>query len=264
MSLLPTKECRGPILNPSTERRTETRKVMKQIHHFVIALLLVQVAQAGPDSFSARDPSAAPTTAPAWYRDQEWNINTWFAYGFPGTDDQRNSLTDTFSPNPGPGRYDRYLADEHAFGGGAGVKYFFRRYFGIGLEGFALAADGRGYTVENFGATSAFKARDEHVVGGALASLTLRYPIGQSRFAPYVWAGGGGVFGGHDETAVYNGGALKRIGHDTETRGLGQFGAGLEIRLTPHIGLMSDVSWNVVEGSDNNFGLIRTGLNFSF
>jgi hypothetical protein len=35
---------------------------------------------------------------------------------------------------------------------------------------------------------------------------------------------------------------------------IGQLGAGLEIRFTPHIGWMSDFSWNVVNGQDNNFG----------
>jgi hypothetical protein len=144
------------------------------------------------------------------------------------------------------------------------VKYFFRRYFGIGIEGFALAADGTSYTVQNFGTTAAFQDRDEHVVGAALGTFTLRYPIGQTRFAPYVWAGGGGAFGGHNETAVYAGGMLEGIRHDVESRAIGQFGGGLEVRVTPRIGLRSDFSWNVVDGTHNNFGLVRTGINFAF
>jgi hypothetical protein len=48
------------------------------------------------------------------------------------------------------------------------------------------------------------------------------------------------------------------------TRGFGQVGAGLEIRLTPHIGWMSDFSWNVVNGPDNNFGMARSGVTFAF
>ena len=162
---------------------------MKKLTCFFIALAFIKVAYAGPETFSSKEVAPAPTTPPTWYRDNEWNISAWFAYAFPGTDDDRNSLADTFSANPGPGTYDRFLADNHAFGGGAEVKYFFRRYFGIGIEGFALAADGTSYTVENFGATAAFKDHDEHVVGGALGTLTFRYPIGQTRFAPYVWVG---------------------------------------------------------------------------
>ncbi|MEY2486633.1 MAG: hypothetical protein QOH39_2281 [Verrucomicrobiota bacterium] len=240
---------------------------MKKLTYFFIALSFIKLAYAGSTTFSDKEvtpASTTPTTSPLWYRDNEWNISAWFAYAFPGTDNDRNSLTDTFSAEPGPGTYDRFLADDHAFGGGAEVKYFFRRYFGIGIEGFALAADGTSYTVENSGATAAFKDRDEHRVGGALGTFTLRYPIGQTRFAPYVWAGGGGVFGGHNESAVYVDGMLERVRHDVESRPVGQFGGGFEVRVTPHIGLLSDFSWNVVDGTHNNFGLVRTGINFAF
>jgi hypothetical protein len=236
---------------------------MKKLTCLFNALVLVNIAYAGPETFSAKELSSAPPTPPTWYRDDEWNISAWFAYAFPATEDNRNSLADTFSANPGPGTYDHFLADDHAFGGGAEAKYFFRRYFGIGIEGFALAADGASYTVENFG-TTAFQERREHVVGGALATFTLRYPIGQTRFAPYIWAGGGGAFGGHNETAVYAGGNLERISHEVESRPMGQFGGGFEVRITPHIGLINDFSWNVVDGSQNNFGMVRTGINFSF
>jgi hypothetical protein len=49
-----------------------------------------------------------------------------------------------------------------------------------------------------------------------------------------------------------------------KTEGIGQFGGGIEVRLTPHIGWISDFSWNVVDGRDNNFGMVRTGVNFAF
>ena len=55
----------------------------------------------------------------------------------------------------------------------------------------------------------------------------------------------------------------------TERRGsesdvMGQFGGGLEFRFTRHLGWMNDFSWNIVEGPDNNFGMVRSGLTFSF
>jgi hypothetical protein len=50
----------------------------------------------------------------------------------------------------------------------------------------------------------------------------------------------------------------------SETRAFGQVGGGLEIRLTPHIGWMNDFSWNVVDGPDNNFGMVRSGVTFAF
>src|ERR1700719_1515680 len=113
---------------------------MKKLTYCSIGLAFINVAHAGPEIFSVKDISAPPTAPPAWYRNNEWNISAWFAYAFPGTEDDRNSLADTFSANPGPGTYDRFLADNHYFGGGAEVKYFFHRYFGIGIEGFGLCA----------------------------------------------------------------------------------------------------------------------------
>lgn len=48
------------------------------------------------------------------------------------------------------------------------------------------------------------------------------------------------------------------------TKAVGQLGAGLEVRLTPHFGVINDFTWNVIEGRDNNFGMMRTGINFAF
>jgi hypothetical protein len=45
---------------------------------------------------------------------------------------------------------------------------------------------------------------------------------------------------------------------------MGQVGGGMEVRLTPHIGWVSDFSWNFVDGPHNNFGMVRTGVNFAF
>ena len=93
--------------------------------------------------------------------------------------------------------------------------------------------------------------------------MTVRYPIGCSRFAPYAWAGGGGIFGGHrDNLEVTPTG--EQISHETESRAMGQAGGGMEVRITPNIGWTSDFSWNVVDGPQNNFGMVQTGLNFAF
>ena len=59
-------------------------------------------------------------------------------------------------------------------------------------------------------------------------------------------------------------GFVRREFDDKHTKLVGQVGGGVEIRFTPHIGWTNDVSWNVVSGSDNNFGIARTGLNFAF
>src|ERR1700682_3614786 len=98
---------------------------MKKLSYCFIAFAFINVVDAGSEIFSAKDVSPAPTPPPAWYRDNEWNISAWFGYAFPETDNDRNSLGDSLSVDPGPGTYDRFLADNHAFGGGADVKYFF-------------------------------------------------------------------------------------------------------------------------------------------
>lgn len=50
----------------------------------------------------------------------------------------------------------------------------------------------------------------------------------------------------------------------SQTEAIGQFGGGLEIRLTPRVGFINDFSWNVVNGRDNNFGMARTGISLAF
>ena len=55
-----------------------------------------------------------------------------------------------------------------------------------------------------------------------------------------------------------------RIPGVSKTKAVGQVGGGFEVRFTPHVGLLNDFSWNIVSGSNNNFGMARTGINFAF
>jgi hypothetical protein len=196
------------------------------------AMTLTSVAWAGSENASSKE-SKQTTPQPFcdWYANQEWNAALWGTYAFTGTD----------WPD------DRYLAVDHAWGGGADFKFFFARYFGIGAEGYLLSG------------------RD--TIGAGLGTLTLRYPIPCSRFSPYVYAGAGAIFdGSHIETFGEEGDAdfFRVIHSENDARAVGQFGGGLEFRLTPHIGLMQDFNWNVVDGSSNNFGMVRAGLTFAF
>ena len=109
------------------------------------------------------------------------------------------------------------------------------------------------------------------MVGAILGTLTFRYPIPCSRWAPYVFGGGGAVFGGGRGVSAF--GRYDFTGEpigtnhrtkDSEARAVGQFGGGVEFRFTPHIGWTTDFSWNVVDGPQNNFGMVRSGLNFAF
>jgi hypothetical protein len=160
------------------------------------------------------------------------------------------------------------FARDNTWGGGVDVKYFWSRYFGAGFEALGIAAK------TNF-------------AGGSLATLTARYPWG--RVAPYVWGGLGFIDGGGTTYKFYNekstqtatgetlpGGAANLFPgnvspyagelfvtneqefwttdevHNHHIRVLGQLGIGLEFRVTCHIGLMSDFSWNFVFGQDHS------------
>ena len=230
-------------------------------------------ASAGTETYSGKEmkQAVAPPPCPEWYADNEWNVSIWGAYAFTGTDNNRESIRDMFE-NPltveSPGIYDRFLGGDHAWGGGVDTKYFFRRYFGVGIEGFGLAAHEKNYDFTDFGFGSFDRGSDTHGVGAVLGTLTLRFPIKCTRFSPYVWGGGGGIFGGADQRPVkgsFDGTPFtERVAHDTDSRGMGQLGGGLEVRITPHIGWLADFSWNVVDGPHNNFGMARTGINFAF
>ena len=210
------------------------------------------IAFGGTESYSGKQVQQTMQQAPCpeWYRDQEWNVSLWGTYAFTG-EEWRN---------------DRYLEADHGWGGGIDAKYFFARYFGVGVEGYGLAVgshSGFVFSDDGVGSTNG----DHGAIGAALGTFTFRYPIPCTRFAPYVFGGGGGIFGGGGRTEVLfdnNGNAISTRNEDSESKLLGQFGGGVEVRFTPTIGWMSDFSWNVVDGSNNNFGMARTGITFAF
>ena len=106
---------------------------------------------------------------------------------------------------------------------------------------------------------------ESRAVGSVLGTLTLRYPIPCTRFSPYLFGGAGGIFGGGEKTnVVVNDGIIRTEQTGSESRAIGQVGGGMEVRFTPHIGWVSDFSWNFVDGPKNNFGMVRTGVNFAF
>ena len=230
------------------------------------------VSFAGSEQYSGKEmKQVAPAPCPEWYSDTEWNVSVWGAHAFSGTENNRTGTEDTDDLNDF-GSYDRFVSADHAWGGGIDAKYFFMRYFGVGVEGFALA--GRSlHAVLDDGSEAASEEHynvDHHTVGAVLGTFTLRYPFHCSRFSPYVWAGGGGIFGGSNDRPTGKfvigevGVFTDHFSNKDDSRAMGQFGGGLEIRLTRHIGLTGDFSWNVVDGPKNNFGLARTGLNFAF
>ena len=202
---------------------------------------------------------AAPPPCPEWYADNEFNVSLWGTYVF---------TSNTW-------RTDRYIEADHAWGGGIDLKYFFHRYFGVGIEGWAVdARQARNNIFIDF-SDNIFEnnvTHESNVIGAVLGTLTFRYPFHCSRFSPYAFVGGGGIFGGGQKgkfERVQEPGEgfdiVQTTGHTSgESKAIGQFGGGLEIRFTPHIGWINDFSWNVVDGTHNNFGMARSGLNFAF
>jgi hypothetical protein len=216
---------------------------------------------AGPEQYSGKEMKQAVVTPPAceWYRGNEWDISIWGAYAFPGNDGRRNPADvalshetneglDNHEENVGRISNDRFLNKDDAWGGGVDLKYFLSKYIGIGVEGYGLAA------------------RD--TVGGVLGTLTLRYPIGCSRLAPYIFGGIGGAFGGSEgvlsEDAADNELFTERNINRDDALLEGEVGGGLEFRFTRHVGIMADFSWHFLDKADNNFGMVRSGVTFAF
>lgn len=230
----------------------------------------------GPEKYSGKDKEVLQPAPPVceWYRAHEWDLDIWGAFAFSGNSGRNDVANDDpFSPDSDPFTFDigtdvtqelqsqnprerinlgqvskdQFLARDNTWGGGVDVKYFWSKYFGAGIEGFGLAAK------SNFG-------------GGEAATITVRYPLG--RFAPYGWGGIGAIEGGgtlyhfFNEKQLFSGGvAVPGTEHEfwtddlvknNKVRPLGQLGIGLEFRVTCHIGLMADFSWNFIFGREGS------------
>jgi hypothetical protein len=236
-------------------------------------------ARRGKDSGKEMKQVAYVPPCPEWYGDREWNVNLWGTYAFTNTDFAPNpSLVDivqsTSEGGPVLGTYDRYIGGDHAWGGGGDLKYFFCRYAGVGVEGFALDASKPGFDIFEDQSVPIFVHRrinHDHTVGAVLGTLTLRYPIPCTRLAPYAWAGFGAIFGGGERDQLHTQGPPDAFAVNaqtdhfgSETKFLCQFGAGAEFRFARHFGWTNDLSFGVIDGPRNNFGMFRSGLNFAF
>src|SRR5438046_6438333 len=106
----------------------------------------------------------APPACPEWYADREINVSLWGTYIFTGTEWAN----------------DRYIGADHTWGGGGDIKYFFMRYFGVGIEGWAASArQARESTFVDFsdGIFESNIGRATNTIGAVLGTLTLRYPF---------------------------------------------------------------------------------------
>jgi len=246
----------------------------------MFALLVVAAAlyADGPEKYSGKEKEVMQPAPPVcdFYRAHEWDLDIWGAYAFAADtgrfEDNRNAEeADPFSPDEDPFTFDygtsfygepklfnpnervnigqvsknQLFARDNTWGGGVDVKYFWSKYFGVGIEGVGLAAK------TNF-------------AGGGLVTLTGRFPFG--RFAPYVTGGIGFIDGGatlyrfFNEKHTYTGDFVTDEReylttdpvYNHHARALGQIGAGMEFRVTCHIGLMADFTWNFVFGQEDH------------
>ena len=117
------------------------------------------------------------------------------------------------------------VRDNTRLGAGIGLNYFFTRYLGL---------DGEAYSENNPGA----------FVDSASANLIVRFPMGDSGFAPYVLGGGGYRF-------------------DEVSAAFAQAGGGMEYRVTPHWGVFLDAR-AVLPAETKTYGLARLGVRFAF
>jgi hypothetical protein len=249
---------------------------------FALFVVAPAIYADGPEKYSGKEKEVMQPAPPVcdFYRAHEWDLSIWGAYAFASDTGQFDVPNDDpFSPDNDPFTSDvltgfrgepklynpnervnigqvsknQLFARDDTFGGGADIKYFWSRYLGIGIEGVGLAAK------TNF-------------AGGGLMTLTGRFPFG--RFAPYVTGGMGFIDGGATlykffnerhhyvtTTTGFNAGTYATREkeywtvdpiHNNHVRALGQIGAGLEFRITCHIGLMADVTWNFVFGQEDH------------
>ncbi len=227
----------------------------------LVALLISSTFVCAGTEYSGNETKqVVPPPCPEWYGDTEWNVSLWGTYAFTAEDWES----------------DRYIDADHAWGGGIDAKFFFHRYFGIGVQGWAAEANrnvldisGTGTADNVISITTDNSHHDTRAVGSVLGTVTLRYPFHCSRFAPYVWGGVGAMFGGGERDILVTTSPLllgsfatRHTGSDTEL--VGQVGAGFEFRLTRHIGLINDFAWNFVARDNSDFGMVRAGLNFAF
>jgi hypothetical protein len=229
----------------------------------------------GPEKYSGKEKEVMQPAPPVcdFYRAHEWDLSIWGAYAFAADTGQFpvDNNADPFVPDIDPFTFDygtgfygqpqltnpnervnigqvsknQLFARDDTWGGGVDVKYFWSKYFGAGIEGIGLAAK------TNF-------------AGGGLVTLTGRFPFG--RFAPYITGGIGFIDGGatlyeffNEKHTFVDGFVDKEREYLTtdpvsnnHVRALGQIGAGLEFRVTCHIGLMADFTWNFVFGQEDH------------
>jgi hypothetical protein len=185
--------------------------------------------EVSPKNVVAPSPVALPSS---YFRANEWDLGAFATYD------------KSFDGN-------RKGIGEHAWGGGVGVSYFPWLYAGFRIEGSVVN------TIPG-----------DNTSGQVDGDFILRYPLDlvnpNLHLAPYAYAGVGGLFSESGGFGRFVTATAKFESSRKDNRVLGDFGGGLEYRFTPHIGIFSEVGYNVVEGPRNNFMQVNFGAKFAF
>jgi hypothetical protein len=211
---------------------------MKNLFTLAVVTVVLQVvsASAGEPVASSKEVVAPPPPPPpiSYFRGNEFGLGLFGSYGA------------SFNNN------DRAIGN-HAWGGGVDGQYFFLPYLGVAVEG-------------NF-----FNELPGNFFGSTVTgNVVLRYPLDTAfpgfHLAPYAFGGVGGIFNQNNTltriSTAGNQNHLNRSNADDEV--LGDVGAGLEYRFTPHIGIFSDARYNIVNGPKNNYLSTRVGVRLAF
>ncbi len=200
------------------------------------------VAFAGESVVSSKEvvtppPPPAPTS---YFRANEWSLGAFATYDA------------TFNGNRG-------VIGINAWGGGLSVNYFPWLYAGFRIKGSVVDSH-----------------PGDNTVGDVSGDFILRLPMdiptqpwggfaqrAKLHLAPYVYAGVGGVFVSDEGFGSFVSNRFRR-NNNTDDKVLGDFGAGLEYRFTPHIGLFGECGYNVVDGPKNNYLQTNFGIKFAF
>jgi len=198
---------------------------------------------AGPTTVVSSKDFKQPVATP-FFQDTEIAIDAFYSYNNAQRQDPKWCEADIHIIQP------QYFNDGN--GGGLGANFFFARYFGVGVEGNWWNGARPGISQETHDRLLASgrdipKSFSKDVASQVTANLILRYPMEFTSFglAPNIFGGGGGIF-------------------SDSSCGFPDVGAGVEVRVTPHVGIFTDWRWNFTAGGKNDVNTTRAGVRFVF
>jgi hypothetical protein len=127
---------KGFCSGTSLKYRQHGDSAMKRVTLSICAIVaLAMPALAGTKIHSSKNPQAVTPECPQWHADTEFKLGLSGMYAFTANSWQN----------------DLYLNADHAWEGAIDAKYFFRRYFGVGVQGTLLAVSAQQFRIGAYG-----------------------------------------------------------------------------------------------------------------